>query len=271
MSPTLPTTYLFVPADRLDRLPKARASGADMVILDLEDAVGTDMKDAARASAEAVLSNASHRACLRINGTETQWFEDDCRLLALPGVAGVMVPKAETTTGLAAVRAVLPESVPMIPLIETARGLAAAGDLARCAGVLQLAFGSVDFQLDLGIEGEDLELLFARSQLVLSSRVAGIGAPVDGVSLAINDVERVRNDAIRARRLGFSGKLCIHPAQIAAVHEAFQPSSKDVAWAQGVLDAAMATQAGASTYEGKMVDKPVIERARAILRRRSSS
>ena len=159
----------------------------------------------------------------------------------------------------------------MIPLIETARGLAAAGDLARCAGVLQLAFGSVDFQLDLGIEGEDLELLFARSQLVLSSRVAGIGAPVDGVSLAINDVERVRNDAIRARRLGFSGKLCIHPAQIAAVHEAFQPSSKDVAWAQGVLDAAMATQAGASTYEGKMVDKPVIERARAILRRRSSS
>lgn len=267
----LPTTYLFVPGDRPDRFQKAQASGADMVVLDLEDAVSVDCKEAARLHVAEALARSDLRACVRINGSESEWFEEDCRLLSLPGVAAVMLPKAEGIEPLAAVRAAcrtaLKDAKPLIPLVETARGLAAAAQLAGCANVLRLAFGSVDFQLDLGIEGDDLELLFARSQLVQVSRLAGVEAPVDGVTLTVNDVEQVRKEACRARRMGFGAKLCIHPAQVAVIKEAFTPDAQSIAWARGVLDAVAATASGALTFEGKLIDKPVIDRARVILAR----
>jgi citrate lyase subunit beta/citryl-CoA lyase len=262
----LPSTYLFVPGDRPERFGKAAASGADLVVLDLEDAVAPEAKERARASVQAALAGGL-RACVRINGVDTAWFEGDCRLLALPGVAAVMLPKAETAEPLQALRAACSPEVALVPLIETARGLAAAREIAGCAGVQRLAFGSVDFQQDLGIEGDDTELLFARSQLVLASRLAGVDAPVDGVTLAIQDPQQVRSDALRARRLGFAAKLCIHPAQVAPVRDAFAPDEQAVAWARGVVAAVAANPSGAITYEGRMVDKPVIDRARAILAR----
>ena len=267
MTLPLPITFLFVPADRPERLLKAVASGADMVILDLEDAVAGEHKAAARAHARTALTTGDLRVCVRINGVESAAFHEDCKLLALPGVAAVMLPKAEAAAGLAAVRAASRDATPIVPIIETAQGLAAARELARCAGVQRLAFGSVDFQQDLGIEGDGLELLFARSELVWASRLAGIGAPVDGVSLGIRDLEQVHADVLRARRAGFGGKLCIHPAQIAPVRDGFAPDAQAIAWAQGVLAAVASHPAGALTYEGQMVDKPVIERARAMLAR----
>jgi citrate lyase subunit beta/citryl-CoA lyase len=261
----LPRTYLFVPGDRPDRFAKAQASGAGLVILDLEDAVAMDGKDAARGRVAEALSRGDWPACIRINGSDTPWFVDDLGLLSLPGVAAVMLPKAADIDALDVVRDAARPGVPLIPIIETAQGLAAARALGSCPGVQRLAFGSVDFQVDLGIEGDGLELLFARSQLVLASRLAGIGAPVDGVTLAVNDTAQAHADAVAARRLGFGGKLCIHPAQVAPVDEAFRPDAGTLAWARGVLQTVAGATAGALSYEGKLVDKPVVDRARAVL------
>jgi citrate lyase subunit beta/citryl-CoA lyase len=267
--PTLPITYLFVPGDRPDRFSKAFASGADLVILDLEDAVGPANKAAARAAVGDALAADGLQACVRINGADTEWFADDSSLLQLQGVAAVMLPKAEAQGDVVAVRAAAGEGVPIIPIVETGRGLAQAAMLAACAGVERLAFGSADFQLDMGIEADGEELLFARSQLVLASRLGGCAAPIDGVTLEVNDAARVRQDSLRARRLGFGAKLCIHPAQVGPVREAFLPDAQSLAWARGVLQAVASATAGALSYEGRMVDKPVLERARAILGRAS--
>lgn len=261
------TTYLFVPGDRPERFAKAMAAGADCVVLDLEDAVSPARKAAAREAVAAALASGDLRACVRVNGIDTPEFEEDLRLLALPGAAAAMLPKAESTEALAAVRAACRPEAVLLPIIETARGLAAATTLAACEAVRHLVFGSVDFQVDLGIEGDDIELLFARSQLVLASRLAGIAAPIDGVTLAVKDLEQLRRDALRARRLGFAGKLCIHPDQVGPVREVFMPDAQALAWAHGVLAAAAAARGSATTYEGKMIDKPVIDRANAILQR----
>jgi citrate lyase subunit beta/citryl-CoA lyase len=263
----LPSTYLFVPGDRPERFDKALASGAGMVVLDLEDAVAPAHKALARSHVAEALSRsqAGLQVCLRINGVDTPWFHDDLPLLSLPGVHAAMLPKAETQEALAAVGAATSGAVPCIPLIETARGLAHAAVLAGCSGVLRLAFGSVDFQQDLGIEGDGEELLFARSQLVMASRLGGIGSPIDGVTLAVKDSAQASHDAARARRLGFGAKLCIHPSQVAPVKAAFLPDAEAIAWAHGVMAAAASTSAGALSHEGKLIDKPVIDRARALL------
>ena len=149
----------------------------------------------------------------------------------------------------------------------SAAGFAALPAIAGAAGVQRLVFGSLDFQPDLGMRDalED-ELIFFRSQLVLASRLAGLQPPVDGVSTAIDDAARLRDDALRARRLGFGGKLCIHPRQVADVNRHFAPSEPERVWAQRVLEAAAASGGAAAAVDGKMIDKPVILRAQAIMR-----
>jgi citrate lyase subunit beta/citryl-CoA lyase len=264
----IPITYLFVPGDRPERFQKAVASGADMVVIDLEDAVLPERKGDARGRVRDALADGSIRACVRINGTDTTWFDDDARLLSLAGVAAVMLPKAEDPARVAQLGNGLARTgVPLVPIIETARGLAASEAIAACTGVQRLAFGSVDFQVDLGIEGDGEELWFARSRLVLASRLAGIAAPIDGVTLAVSDAGQATRDAVRARRMGFSAKLCIHPAQVAPVREGFMPTAHEIAWARGVIDIAGGQPLGALTYEGKLIDKPVVDRAKAILAR----
>ena len=126
-------------------------------------------------------------------------------------------------------------------------------------------FGSIDFCVDLGIEGDDHELDYFRSQLVLASCLAGIAAPVDGVTTAINDEQVLQSDTLRGKRFGFGGKLCIHPKQIAVVRAAYLPSAAEVAWAQRVVAAATAAHGGAVAVDGKMVDRPVILKAERIL------
>jgi citrate lyase subunit beta/citryl-CoA lyase len=128
-----------------------------------------------------------------------------------------------------------------------------------------LAFGAIDFQLDTGISGDGDELLMARSQLVLVSRVAGLLPPIDGVTMSLDDEQALRADVDRARLLGFGGKLCIHPRQIAAVNAGFSPQPTELAWAQRVMEAAASAQGNAVRLDGKMIDRPVIERARALL------
>ena len=169
---------------------------------------------------------------IRINSAGSEWFDDDLALCAAAGVAGIVVPKAERSEQLAQVGARTGADTPVLPLIETAQGFWNAMALAQANRVQRLLFGSIDFQVDLGIAGEGEELLYFRSQLVLVSRLAGIAAPVDGVTADIDDSERLRADSLRARRMGFGGKLCIHPKQIAHVNACFAPSADEVAWAQ---------------------------------------
>lgn len=257
-------SYLFVPGDRPDRFDKAVAAGADVTVLDLEDAVKPEQKAVARRAIRDWLS-AGGRAAVRVNGIGTEWHDEDVRLLALPGVTLAMLPKAEDAAALAGFVAGLPPDLPVTPLIETAQGILEAPAIAKVKSVLQLAFGSVDFQLDAGIEGDGDELLFPRSQLVLASAAAGIAAPVDGVTVALNDAEQLTAETRRARRLGFGGKLCIHPRQVAVVHQAFAPDHVEIERARAIVAAADSAAAGAIRLDGKLIDRPVVERARRVL------
>ena len=257
-------SYLFVPGNRPERFDAASRAGADVVLIDLEDAVAPPLKHAARQAAAEWLE--TRPAWLRINGSDSEWFAEDLPLLGLPGVQGVMLAKAEATDAIVAIHRMASPALPVIPLIESARGLWHAMALASTPGVVRLAFGAVDFQLDLGIEGEREELLAARSQLVLVSRVAGLLPPVDGVTMALDDPDALRRDVSYARRLGFGGKLCVHPRQVAAINEGFRPTTAEIEWARRVVDAAAAAGNNALRLDGKLVDRPVIDRARAVLR-----
>jgi citrate lyase subunit beta/citryl-CoA lyase len=260
----LARTYLFVPGNRPERFSKALSAGADVVILDLEDAVPPEEKEQARRAVREWLDPA-RPVVVRINGTQTPWFEEDAALLRHPAVRSALLPKAERSEEVSSVRSRAQRPIPVLPIIETARGYAAAQSLAQTEGVQRLVFGSLDFQVDLGIEGEEDALLAFRSGLVLASRLAEIEAPVDGVTPAIDDKERIRAEALRARHLGFGGKLCIHPRQILIVRAAFQPSAEEAAWARRVLESVARSGGAAVSVDGKMVDRPVILRAERIL------
>jgi citrate lyase subunit beta/citryl-CoA lyase len=262
----LARSYLFVPADRPERYAKALASGADAVIVDLEDAVAPAAKDGARAALAAWLDGGGNGVAVRINDAASVLFASDLALVARPGVAAVVVPKAERVDDLARVRAAAPAAA-LLPLVETAAGIANARALARAEGVERLLFGSIDLQLDLGIDGDGDELLAFRSELVLASRLAGIAAPVDGVCAALDDAAALEVETRRARKLGFAGKLCIHPRQVAVVHAAFAPSADEIAWAKRVVSAVDASAGGAIAVDGAMVDRPVLLRAQAVLAR----
>lgn len=260
----LQRALLFVPGHRSDRFDKALAAGASAVIIDLEDAVAPADKDTARATLAGWL-RPEHAVIVRINSADTPWFQADLALCGAPGVAGVMLPKSERPETLTQLRAAGARG--LLPLVESAAGIANLDALARAPGVWRLAFGSIDLQVDLGLkDATEDELLPFRLQLVLASRLAGIGAPVDGVSTAIDDADRLQQDVARARRLGFAGKLCIHPKQVALVQAGMAPSAVELAWARRLIDASAAAGGAAVAVDGKMVDKPVLLRAEAILR-----
>jgi citrate lyase subunit beta/citryl-CoA lyase len=257
-------SFLFVPGNRPERFAKAAAAGADAVIIDLEDAVAPPDKPAARAAVAAWLSP-DHPAMVRINGAGTPWFQDDLSICRQPGVSGVVIPKAEQADDLRIIADAVAADVPLLPIVETGAGIWNAEALARQSKVARLIFGSIDLQADLGVTGENRELLYFRSHLVLVSRVAGRQPPVDGVTTAIDSTSRLQLDTIRAKRLGFGGKLCIQPKQVSVVNASFQPTDAEVAWAQRITDAMAAAQGSAVAVDGQMVDEPVLLRAKAIL------
>lgn len=270
-----PHSYLFVPGDRPERFAKACASGAHAVLIDLEDAVAPAAKDDARAAIARWLAGDEARALaaqprppqllLRLNATDTPWHAADRQLLAHPLVRGAMLPKSESAADLVALHARLRADQVLLPLVETVRGWYQALELARAPGVQRLAFGSVDFCADSGIRGDREELILVRSQLVLLSRLAGLAAPLDGVSLALDDAAALEADVQRARRFGFGGKLCIHPRQVQAVNTGFAPSPAEQAWARRVVAAVESEGLGAIRVDGKLVDKPVLLLAQGVL------
>lgn len=255
---------LFVPADRPERYGKAFASGADAATIDLEDAVAPDAKDQARESmvqARAAIAAAACPVIVRINPEATTFHAADIAALhGLPLVA-VMVPKVEQASTVQRVSAAT--GLPVLALIESARGLAAARAVAAAGA--RLVFGSFDFAADLGCAHNREALLLARAELVLASRVAGAAAPIDGVTTAIRNLAEVRDDAAYAASLGFGGKMLIHPAQVEPAALGFQPNEEEIAWAARVL--AAGREGGAAALDGMMIDAPVRLRAEQIERR----
>lgn len=263
----LPTTYLFVPGNCPERFAKALASGADRIILDLEDAVApADKPDARTAIAEWMGSPAAprERVLIRINDVTSAWHADDLALVHAVQVACVMLPKCETADQVAALRAGLGSQATVLPLIETARGMVALQDIAAAPGVLRLAFGALDYMVDLDLPAGSPALDFAAAQIAIASRAAGLASPVAGVTPELDTV-RVTADMAQARALGFGAKMCIHPAQVAAVRAALTPSVEEMAWAQRVLQAWHASNGGALQLDGKMIDRPVVLKAERIL------
>ncbi len=259
-----PRSYLFVPGNRPDRFAKACAAGADAVVLDLEDSVAAADKSRAREAVAAWISP-SQPVLVRVNTSDSEWFRDDLSLGGIPGIIGVLLPKAERVDEIQLVAEKFGPTVRILPQIETARGFQNALTMASCGHVRHLLFGSIDFQLDLGMTAEEEELLYFRTKIVLDSRLAGIQPPVDGVTMDINSTERIRADTLRARRLGFGGKMCIHPKQVPIVNECFTPSAAEVDWARRVVEASAASSGAATSVDGKMVDRPVVARAEVIL------
>jgi citrate lyase subunit beta/citryl-CoA lyase len=264
-------SYLFVPGNRPERFDKARATGADMVIIDLEDAVAPQDKDAARRAVTSWV-DAAKPVAVRINAATTEWFDDDLALCGRPGVAVVVLPKTETVDQIAAVAKAAPGAV-VVPLIESALGIRDVAALAAAARVQRLAFGTIDFRVDLGMQaddaGDEVELAPFRCQIAVASRLAGLQPPIDGVTVQLDDEARIAADVQRGLRFGFGAKLCIHPKQVALVHRALAPSAQQLDWARRVLAAVAASQGAAVQVDGKMVDKPIIMQAEEILARGS--
>jgi citrate lyase subunit beta / citryl-CoA lyase len=259
-----PQSYLFVPGSRRERFERALESGADAVIIDLEDAVEPAAKEAARENIANWVSR-KHPVLVRINGRATPWFEQDAKLGALDGVAGIVLPKAESAEDVTATIALARRRVSVYPLIESALGMWNAMAIAKAPFVRRLMFGTLDFIAEMGMPDDGEPLNHYRSQLALISRVANIDAPVDGVTPDIHDIERIGRDALNGKRLGFGAKLCSHPKQVEAVHSVFRPGEQELAWAARVAEAASQAGAGAITVDGKMVDRPVLLRAQQIL------
>jgi len=265
-------TFLFVPGNRPERFEKALKSGADAVVFDLEDAVPLSEKAQARQAIAAAWPGLQALAVpklVRMNAPEHALGQDDLRCLSgCDGLAGIMVPKAESAATLAVVRGALP-GIPILPLIESAAGYAAIAEIARAEGVLRLVVGHIDFMADTGIQcaHDEAELAPLRFALAMASRIHQLAPAVDGVTAAITDDERLRADTRRALRFGFGAKLCIHPRQIPVVHEAMTPSAEEIAWAQRVVQADAAAGGAAVQLDGRMIDAPVVLQARRVLDR----
>jgi citrate lyase subunit beta/citryl-CoA lyase len=269
-------SLLFVPGNRAERFNKASASGADAVIIDLEDAVAPRDKAEARRATTAWLSAQHSTRCpvlLRVNAVGSDWFADDMTVAALPGVAGVVLAKTESAADVAAVVAsVCREGIAgtrigsaIFPLVETARGMWNALDIAQAPGVKQILFGALDFILDMNMDSDGTILNQYRSQLGLASRVAGIEAPIDGVTTSIDDIERLSAESANGRQLGLAGKLAIHPKQIAVINACYSPTEKELLWARKIVAAADRSNGAAVAVDGNMIDRPVIARATKIL------
>ncbi len=263
-------SFLFVPGDRPERFDKALAAGSDVVVADLEDAVAPSAKDAALGHVVQLLKRVPDPGpgvMVRINDPRTARGRADLEALAIAGrPVGVLVAKAEEAPVLVLARDMLPAGSPVLPLVETARGVLDARVLAEVPGVVRLAFGHLDLCAELGLRPDDLSRLMpARFTIVAASAAAGLPAPIDGVCTEVRDADLVLDDARASLASGFTGKLCIHPSQILPVHRAFAPEPGELAWAHRILH--LASEHEVRLVDGHMVDRPVFLRARAVVAR----
>ncbi len=266
--PTLATTIqslLFVPGNRPERFAKALASGADLVCIDLEDAVPTEAKTEARVAAMAVVDNP--KFAIRINGLTTREGLADLLAIAAAPIrpALLLIPKVESPHEIVIARQVLTDpAIGFIPLIESAKGLGVAQVIAEEAQVVMMMFGGADFAAELGVALAWEPLLFARSQLVMACAAAGLPV-IDVPYIDLDNVDGLKAETQQAKALGFAAKAAIHPAQIETVHTVFRPSTASIAEALEARAAFAASGGGAVRFKGKMLEAPIMRRYEQVI------
>lgn len=288
MTPSGPNrTFLFAPGDHPRRAEKVLLVGADVAILDLEDAVALSAKVAARdAVNEALARPRTCRATVRVNAFDTPFCFGDIQAVVGPRLDGIVLPKLEDPAQLLAVDWMignleaergLPAGVTdLMPLVETARGMAAVRELARAAATLpsgrvrRLAFGAGDYTTDLGITWtlDEAELAPARAEMVLASRAAGLEPPIDTVFIELREREAYVASCTRGAVLGFQGRLCIHPDQVGIANTAYSPTRDEILRAEKIVAAFADSEAqglASITVDGRFVDYPIVQRAERVL------
>ena len=275
-------SFLFVPGNHPRKLEKVFEAGADAVIIDLEDAVAIAEKPATRTVAvEALKQTHKSRGYIRVNALDTAFCFQDLQEIVGPWLDGIVLPKVESATDYLTVDWVLGNlerdagmevgRIDLMPIVETARGLAAARDIAACGGrIKRLSFGAGDYTRDLNLQwtfNED-EIAAARAELVLASRLANIEPPIDTVFIHIKEPDHFARSASKGREFGFQGKLCIHPNQVDATHAAYTPTEEEAAWAQKIIDSFKEAEKASSAsiqVDGYFVDYPIVEKAERIV------
>jgi citrate lyase subunit beta/citryl-CoA lyase len=273
-------SYLYVPGDAPRKLARALTSGADALIVDLEDAVAPSGKEAARTAVHDWLeAGPDATVWVRINPGEAG--HHDARAVVSPALAGVCVAKTASANEIATLGTVLAEAeealglpvgrVAVVPLLETAGAVLAAAEIARAPRVTRLQLGEADLRAELGVEPgpDERELLWARSMVVLASAAAGIEPPVASASTDFHDLDALRVSTEALRRMGFRGRTCIHPAQVPVVNEVFTPGEAELTRARDLVErfeASLATGSGVCVdADGRMVDEAVVKAARRTL------
>ncbi len=286
MSLCLFRSLLFVPATTPERIPKALASGADAVIVDLEDAVSVDRKSEAREAVARFLNDGVNDSVkdnmppllVRINAPGSSWLDEDVDAVVLPGLAGIVLPKAQKGSEVldvakkvtAAAKKRRREAPVLVPTIESALGLIHAFEIASASPLcMALALGGEDFARDIGAVrtpgGE--ELAIARMQVVVAARAAGV-IPVDTVFTDFRNQDGLAQEAKQARKIGFAGKLAIHPSQIKVLNQAFTPEPQEIEEARRIVSAfelALSKGEAVVSLDGKMLDPAVVDQARRIV------
>ena len=282
MSPAGLRSFLFAPGNQSRKVEKVFQCSADAVILDLEDAVALAQKEVARAAVVTAIQRPRQaRGYVRINGVESKFWIGDLEAVVGPRLDGVVLPKTETAEQLRAVDARISQmerrvrlkegSIEVMPIVETARGIENAAAIAGAsARVRRLSFGGGDYTNDLDLiwSADEQELAYARAKLTHGSRLAGLEPPVDTVVLQVKDTARFRQSALNGRRMGFQGKLCIHPDQVAVCHDVFTPSAEEIAQARAIIAAFAAAEAQGSAaiqLDGYFVDYPIVYKAQRVL------
>lgn len=267
-------SVLFTPATRIDRVEKAWATGAaDIVVADLEDATPPDQKDSAREAVIELLQRSNSDACLRavrINAWPGPIGDADLQALAASAPDIIVVPKAEDAGDLQSLVAHAPDS-DILAIIETAKGVLHAEEIAAINSVTAIAFGAEDLAADAGMRRtpSNAEVAVPRSLVALAAASQRIAA-IDMITADFQDTDRFRREADEAVGLGFAGKMCLHPSQVAAAHEAWTPTPDEIAQARKIVQAANdgdAAAGGVVVVDGKMVDVPLVRQAQALLDR----
>jgi len=279
-------TALFVPGSRPDRVDKAAKSGADAIIIDLEDAVALSEKAIARPKVrEKILEHVNKKIIVRVNGLDSGFIQEDLEAVIMGGLGCIIVPKVEgkehvreihrLLSGVEKEKGLEQGAIAIIPLIESARAIENIFEIVSertlPARLFTVAFGAADYTLDMGIEitREGTELFYPRSRIPIACKAANIDPPLDTpFMIDLKDREALKADARRAKQLGFQGKLCIHPNQIEPCHEIFSPTREEIHYAERVIqafDEAEAKGIAAIHLDDKFVDYPVVEKARRVL------
>lgn len=270
-------SLLFVPGSAQKRIDKAANLPADAIIFDLEDAVAPGEKNTARQRVITALESgafSSKQVIVRVNGLSTPWFEEDIKAMVAVGQTAIMLPKCESVEDIQTTKSFFNKAeIPLFVIIETAKGVLAASGISNALTTLDsMCFGHVDFAADMALNESDASagvIYHSRCQIALAARAFGV-LPIDNVCLDVSNEQAIREEAILGMKLGYAGKLCIHPAQISIVNEVYTPTLEQVEKATAILaawDEAQQQGQGVFVYQNKMIDLPVIRAQESILKR----